>query len=301
LSPRSFQEIQEQFIGARKNTPAPDLESIPGRRAINLEIFPNARYYSIRIGSMMVTGEEITLAQNSSLLRGIDRAGIEEVLAAAHVRALDADAYYFVEDDPAETAYLLLKGKVKLTQVTLDGQQVILGYLSPGRVYGIIAILKKVNYPVSAQAVGECRALAWDQTTLNQLMGQYPLIALNSLHIMAGQIREFQNRVRDLSTKRVETRVARAILRLANQTGKKVSEGVLIDLPLSRQDLAEMTGTTLYTVSRIMHEWEKQEIIQSKRRQIVIRYPHGLVSIAEDLPENEANEPRTQAGDLCDL
>jgi CRP-like cAMP-binding protein len=250
---------------------------------------------------MKVAEEEIVVAQNSSLFRGIDSQGVQEIVNAAHIRKLDASQYYFVEEDPADTGYLLLKGKVKLTQVTLDGQQVILGYLSPGRVFGIIAILKKVTYPVSAQAVGDCKALAWDQKMLNQLMKRFPQIALNSLHIMAGQIREFQNRVRDLSTKRVETRIARAVLRLARQTGKRVDAGVLIDLPLSRQDLAEMTGTTLYTVSRILNNWEKREIIQSKRQQIVICYPHGLVSIAEDLPENDEHNPAIQTEDLCDF
>lgn len=250
---------------------------------------------------MKIPQDEFIVTQDATLFRGIDSQGIQEIIETAQVRRLDSGAYYYVEDDPADRGYLLLEGKVKLTQVTLDGQQVILGYLGPGRVFGIIAILKKVTYPVSAQAVGECKALTWDQQTLNQLMNRYPEIALNSLHIMAGQIREFQNRVRDLSTKRVETRVARAVLRLARQTGKKVEAGVLIDLPLSRQDLAEMTGTTLYTVSRIVNDWEKRKIIQSKRQQITICYPHGLVTIAEDLPENQKADPEIPPEDLCDL
>lgn len=249
---------------------------------------------------MKIAEEDIIIAQNSKLFRNIGNQGVEELVSAAKLFKLDGGAHYFLEDDPADRGYLLLKGKVKLTQVTLEGQQVILGYLSPGRVFGIIAILKKVAYPVSAQAVGDCTALAWDQRTLNLLMEQYPQIALNSLHIMAGQIREFQNRVRDLSTKRVETRIARAVLRLANQTGVKVPEGILIDLPLSRQDLAEMTGSTLYTVSRILHDWENMGIVHSKRQKIVITNPHGLVIIAEDLPENQ-HELQIQPDDLCDL
>jgi CRP-like cAMP-binding protein len=250
---------------------------------------------------MKVIEEEIILTQNSSLFREIDSEGIRDIVKASQVRELRDGEYYFVEEDPAHSAYVLLNGKVKLTQVTPNGQQVILGYLSPGRVYGIIAVLKKVTYPVTAEAVGSCKALAWDQKTLNELMARYPRMALNSLYIMSGQIREFQNRVRDLSTKRVETRIARALLRLARQSGKKIDTGVLIDLPLSRQDLAEMSGTTLYTVSRILTDWEKREIIHSKRQQIIIRYPHGLVSIAEDLPENEEGDTIIQAEDLCDL
>lgn len=250
---------------------------------------------------MKVIEEEITIAKKSSLFRGIDSNGIHEIIKASHIRKLRAGEHYFLEDDPARTAYVLLKGKVKLTQLTPDGQQIILGYLGPGRVFGIIALLKKVTYPVTAQAVSECKSLAWEQNTLNELMVSYPHIALNSLYIMAGQIRESQSRVRDLSTKRVETRIARAVLRLGRQVGKKVKEGVLIDLPLSRQDLAEMTGTTLYTVSRILNDWEKREIVESKRKQIVIRSPHGLVSIAEDLPENGDVDPTILKEDLCDI
>ena len=78
--------------------------------------------------------------------------------------------------------------------------------------------------------------------------------------------------------------MARTLLRLARQTGQRTDEGVLLDLPLSRQDLGEMTGTTLYTVSRIVSSWEQQGFVQTGRERIVIRDPHGLVTIAEDLP-----------------
>ena len=245
--------------------------------------------------------EEFQIIENSSLFRNLDQKGTEEIINASFQKELLAGEYFFHEDDPAEFAYVLVEGKVKLIQVTLDGHQIILGYLVPGRVFGIIALLKKVTYPVSAQAVGGCRALVWDQSKLNQLMERYPRIALNSLRIMSGQIRVFQNRVRDLSTKRVETRIARTVLRLARQSGVKIEGGVLIDLPISRQDLAEMAGTTLYTASRVLSDWEKQDIVQSSRQQIVIRYPHGLVSIAEDLPESGDGDALTQAEDLCDI
>ncbi len=78
------------------------------------------------------------------------------------------------------------------------------------------------------------------------------------------------------------------LLRLASQTGRQTEEGVLIDMPLSRQDLAEMTGTTLYTVSRILSQWEQKGYVESRREHVVIRFPHALVTVAEDLP------PRTQ-------
>ena len=250
---------------------------------------------------MSLSPTEINIAHNSAILRDLSDQALTLVLDSAIIKNLPDGAFFFHEENPATHAYILLEGKVKLVQVTTDGQQVILGYLVPGRVYGIIAILKKVSYPVSAQAVGICKSLVWDQDTLNQLMEKYPRLALNSLRIMSGQIRGFQNSVRDLSTKRVEQRIARAILRLARESGKKIKAGILIDLPLSRQDLAEMTGTTLFTVSRTLKDWEKQELIVSQRQRVVITSPHGLVTIAEDLPAPELQELPSVGEDLCDL
>lgn len=249
---------------------------------------------------MKLSTDEINIVRDTAIFRGLDEEALKHIIVSASIKKLSDGAFFFHETEPATHGYVLLEGKTKLIQVTTDGQQVILGYLVPGRVYGIISILQEVTYPVSAQAVGKCKSLVWDQRTLNSLMEAYPRIALNSLHIMSGQIREFQNRVRDLSTKRVEQRIARAVLRLARQSGKKIKEGVLIDLPLSRQDLAEMTGTTLYTVSRVLNDWEKQHLTKSQRQKVIITSPHGMVRIAEDLPEYY-QEPVIEADDLGDL
>ena len=232
---------------------------------------------------MMLSPEERGIAREVSLLRTLEEPEFQSVIAASRIEAVDDGAFFFMEEDPAEKAYVLLKGKVKLVQVTPDGQQVLLGYLVPGRMFGIIAVLEHVTYPVSAQAVGLCRVMWWDRETLNRLIEQYPRMALSALRFMAGKIRSFQHRLQEMATQRVERRIARAVLRLARQAGRKTEDGVLIDLPLSRQDLAEMTGTTLYTGSRVLKDWEKRGLVQCGRMHVLIRRPHGLVIIAEDL------------------
>lgn len=78
--------------------------------------------------------------------------------------------------------------------------------------------------------------------------------------------------------------MARTLLRLASQTGRQMPGGVLLDMRLSRQDLANMTGTTVYTVSRVLSRWEQDGLVKSRRERVLIRKPHGLVVIAEDLP-----------------
>ena len=103
------------------------------------------------------------------------------------------------------------------------------------------------------------------------------------MKLMTGYIQEMQERYRELVTEKVEQRIARVLLRLAGQSGKRVEAGVLIELPFSRQDLAEMAGTTLYTVSRILSAWEKQGLITSGRERVTLTNPHAVMRLAEGL------------------
>jgi CRP/FNR family transcriptional regulator, nitrogen oxide reductase regulator len=221
-----------------------------------------------------------------SLFKGMKPGEINEVIKNGRLRKIDKGSFYFYEGDPADDIYVLTDGRIKLTQVTPDGQQVILRYISPFEEFAVIAVLSEITYPVSAEAVIDSKAMMWGKDTMQQLMQDYPRISLNALEILAHRVREFQDRVREMATERVERRIARTLLRLVRQAGEKVPEGVLIKLPLSRQDLAEMTGTTIFTVSRILSQWESKGIISSGRERIVIQIPHSLVSIAEDLPQS---------------
>jgi len=226
---------------------------------------------------------DLALFKNASLFKGIDAARLAQVAQSAHRMQVEADEYLFMQEDSAGQFYLVLGGKLKLSQVTVDGQQVIMGYATPGQVVAVIAVLALETYPTSAQAVETTTLLAWNRVQARQLMLDIPELALNAMQILAAHVVEYQNRLREMATERVERRVARTLLRLARQTGRKTEAGVLIDMPLTRQDLAELTGTTLYTVSRTLSQWESQGLVRSKREQITILKPHGLVSIAEDL------------------
>ena len=239
---------------------------------------------------MEITTRKIELLQTGELFNNLTEKEVIRVIEVAHPHRVEDGAFFFLEGETANRCYVLLAGQVKLTQVTDDGQQVILGYLNPGREFGILSLVERVDYLVSAEAVEKSRALYWDRAALDYIVDRYPRIVQNAMCIMVRQIREFQNRVRELSTQRVERRIARMILRLARQSGRKTERGVLIDLPITRQDIAEMTGTTLYTVSRVLSDWGKRGLVQSKRQQVVITYPHGLVSLAEDIPVDDIEQ-----------
>lgn len=222
--------------------------------------------------------------QQTGLFLGLALPALTEIAQLAHQRGVQNDAFFFHQGDPATTLHVLIQGRVRIAQVTPEGQQVILRIISPGEMFGGIAALGDAGYPASAQALEASVALAWDGDTVARLMEEYPPIALNALRLLAGRYQEMQDRYRELATERVERRVARALLRLLRQTGRKVDNGVLIDFPLSREDLAELTGTTLYTVSRILSGWEKAGLVETGRQRVLIRIPHKLVVIAEDLP-----------------
>ncbi len=228
--------------------------------------------------------QNIQSLQGVSLFQGVSLTALTQIAERAHLRQLQRDEFFFQQGDAAAALYVLTQGQVRLTQLSPEGTQILLRFIHPREMFGAIAALGETVYPVSAQALQDCIALGWDSETFTQLMETYPPIAVNALRQLVQRLQELQQRNLELATERVERRIAHALLRLARASGRRVEGGVLIDLPLSRQDLAEMTGTTLYTVSRTLSAWQQQGLVEIGRERVLIRSPHGLVSIAEDLP-----------------
>ncbi len=230
---------------------------------------------------------DISLLSNSDLFQGLEPHDLEDLLSEAREVSLESGTFLFFQDDPVERVYVLESGRIKLYQLSDSGQQVLMRVATPGMTIATISLVEGAVYPVSAEAAELSRVLYWPRETMLGLIERFPRLALSAMKVLSGHVREFQNRYRELATERVERRVARTILRLANQTGRKTEEGILIDIPVTRQDLAEMSGTTLYTVSRTLSQWENQGLVITGRERLVIRYPHGLVSIADDLIDRQ--------------
>jgi CRP-like cAMP-binding protein len=218
------------------------------------------------------------------LFEGLPAATLQRIVSLAHAKPLETGQLFFSEGDQAEAFFVLTSGRVKLTQVTPEGHQVVLRLIAPGDAFGGVGAFGELTYPVSAETVEPSVALVWMSTTMRQLLETETTIALNAVRFIAGRLHDLQQRYRQAMTERVERRVARALLRLVHDAGRRVEGGVEITFPVSRQDIAEMTGTTLYTVSRLLSAWEAQGIVRSGRQHIVLTRPHALVAIAEDLP-----------------
>jgi CRP/FNR family transcriptional regulator, nitrogen oxide reductase regulator len=225
-----------------------------------------------------------TLVRDSDFFSGLRPGPLERVCASYAVRQAEEGAYFFHQGGPAEQVCLLAEGKVKMGQLTEDGQQVTLRIIVPGQMFGGMAALGSGGtYPASAQAMDRGIALSWKGGMLGELARTEPALAAKISLLMFDHVQEMQTRVREMATERVERRIARTLLRLAAQAGRREKEGILIDLPLSRQEIAELTGTTLFTVSRMLSEWERRGMITTGRERVVIRDAHALVVIAEDI------------------
>lgn len=230
---------------------------------------------------------DVRALRQINLFEGLTENELQSICQAGRLSRVEQDAFFFYQGDPAERWYILTQGQVKMTQVGPEGQQVLVRMVAPYGEFGSVALLTgPTTYPLSAQAAEACLALTWDKPIITTLLSSYPRLAMNALRLMTERFRELQERYRELATERVEQRVARALLRLERQAGRRLEQGTLIDLSLSRQDLAEMTGTTLYTVSRILSQWEQQGLIKTGREKVVILNRPGLLSIVQELPRN---------------
>ncbi|MFZ5821519.1 MAG: Crp/Fnr family transcriptional regulator, partial [Chloroflexota bacterium] len=159
-------------------------------------------------------------------------------------RAVEDGGFFFLQGDPAEYLYIMLSGRAKLCQIAPDGQQVNLRTLNPYQLFGAVgAVDEYAAYPACAQALEDSSALAIRSDQFRKLLEERPHLSFGLMKLMTGYIAEMQNRYREMVTEKVEQRIARVLLRLAGQSGKRVDEGVLIELPFSRQELAEMAGT----------------------------------------------------------
>jgi CRP-like cAMP-binding protein len=190
----------------------------------------------------------------------------------------------FEQGTPATSLHLLLQGRLKVAQAAEDGQQTVLRFVGPNQLAGVFALLGPGQlYPATVTAVVDCSVLTWEGPALQALITQHPQIVVNAMRTLGARSQEAHARLHEVAAERVERRLAHALLRLVRQAGVREPDGsVRIDFPVSRQDLAEMTGTTLPTASRIMSAWEGAGILATGgRMRVTVKDPHALMRIAE--------------------
>ncbi|WP_228259689.1 Crp/Fnr family transcriptional regulator [Siculibacillus lacustris] len=222
-----------------------------------------------------------SLIRDLGLFHSLGEADLDTVLATARVQRIAEGATVFEQGTVADAFYVLLHGRLKAVQSTPDGRQVVVRHLDPGDLFGIAMAMRRPDYPASAVAVVESLVIGWPASEWDGFVGRNPTVALDTLRTVAERLQDATTRIRELSTEEVERRIAHAVLRLVAQAGRKTDEGILIDFPITRQELADMTGSTLHTVSRTLSAWEAQGLVKNGRRKIVVCAPHRLRLVAD--------------------
>lgn len=217
---------------------------------------------------------------NTEMFGALDDAAMTAVVAAGSIRRLGAGTTIFAQGDPGHTCHSLLEGRVKIVQTRSDGGQSVLRFIGPGEMYGTVAAMMDKPFPADAVAVVDSVEIVWSVAAMRRLIREWPEIGINSTASAGGRLFELQQRVGDLTGERVEQRIARTLVRLGQQAGRRTGAGIEIDFPLTRQDLAEMAGATLHTVSRTLSAWDQRGVTASARRRIVIRDAEALAQLA---------------------
>ena len=183
--------------------------------------------------------------------------------------------------DPAEHLYVVADGRIKLMHHSLSGKNVLLDMLTPGEFFGSLSTLGDDVYSDTAEAQTQTCVLAINADDFRRILEKHPRVALQVVDIMAARLRTAHERVRQLSALSVEGRIANLLLILSKKFGKSSDVGLLIQSPLTRDDLAAMTGTTTETTSRVMSQFQKDGWIQTGRKWVSILDVHALEQIAE--------------------
>jgi CRP-like cAMP-binding protein len=234
--------------------------------------------------------ERVVMMCASALFSGLTWNECAEIASCARARTFARDELLFAQGQSARNLVMIQTGSVKLSQLSPNGNEVILRMSGSGDPVGMPADSASCSHSCSARAMEQCHALVWEYSRLQALLAQYPQIGRNVSQILSNQLTELQERFREVATEKVAQRVALALLRLVKQVGKPAKRGV--EVSLSREELAQMTGTTLFTISRLLSKWGEEGFVLPKREAVVVLDSRRLGQVSEGDDEGTSESAR---------
>lgn len=212
--------------------------------------------------------------RSSPLLSGLSIDDYARLLAGARVKHFVRGDVLYVEGDPVEEVLLLDSGLVKITKIGACGTVVILGLAGPGEALGAANLFSTGQYTATAETVCASRVLALAATTFRLLVESRPVLLSRMFQVQAEWLRELEERFHEMATDMVGTRVARQLVRLHEKMVPSGNDHV--EIRISHEELAQMTGTNLYTISRLFSEWEDSGVVRFRRQAVMVRDVQSL-------------------------
>ncbi len=224
----------------------------------------------------------VQIVRSVPLFMSLSQKDWEEVADMLVGRCYPKDAYIFHAGDPPDALYIVWMGQVKLLRHSEEGRDVVLDVIGPGHMFGEMAVFDGAPYSSSAQAMEDVAVVAISRPDFFRLLERYPSVSLAVISELSRRLRSASDLVHSLAVERVERRIARMLLKLAASTAQRSQNGLVIDLPLTRQDIADMTGTTVETAIRVMSRFRRQGLITTERGRVIVLDPPGLRAVAEE-------------------
>jgi CRP-like cAMP-binding protein len=202
------------------------------------------------------------------------------IVRSGHEKQFDRGGMLHFEGDSVDRVVLLTSGLVKITKLGPAGREVILRFGKPGDVLGAAALFSGARHYTTAEVFRPCRGVVWGGAVFERLVERFPGLWDSMASALAEHLRELEDRFREVATERVGSRVALQLLRLIHSIGRPVDFG--IEVGLSREELAQMTGTTLFTVSRLISLWEARGAVKARREAVTVCDINSLRAISQE-------------------
>ncbi len=202
---------------------------------------------------------------------------LEPYLASATVKKKED---IFCEGDQPEWFYIVSKGKVKITKLSQEGKEIILELISPTDIFGGVAVLKNFPYPANAVAMEDSEVIKISRKNLMRLVDRFPNLMYCIALQLGDRMKSSYDSLKNIALERVEARIAALLLKLANKVGVDTPKGILIDMRLTKQDVADMVGTTVETSIRTFSKFKKQGLLSDAAGKIIIKDRDGLMAFS---------------------
>ena len=177
----------------------------------------------------------------------------------------------FSEGDPSDWLYVVTKGKVKITKLSQSGREIILEIIPPMDFFGGVAVMRGFPYPANAVAMDDAELLKISRSNLMRILDRFPNLMYCMAMNIGDRIKGSHEALKNIAVEKVESRIASLLIKLADKAGSKTDDSVAIDMKLTKQDIAEMVGTTVETSIRTMSKFKKLGIVSEKSGKIVIK------------------------------
>ena len=225
--------------------------------------------------------ETAAFLKASPVFGGLPTKEIDALARAASEETYRAREYVFMEGDPARWLCLVKSGRVKIVKHSHTGKDVVLELLGPGQLFGGVAVIERRPYPAAAQAIEASVVLKIPAETLVALAERDPSIIREMALMIGRRLRAAHDSVRALAVEPVEARLAATLLRLADREGVRSRRGLELPFHLTRQTLADMSGTTVETAIRVVSRWLKDGVLEDDGGRVTLRDPDALRALAE--------------------